>query len=87
MKDYNLSENAKVIMKRLQELDGADITVHDLSNDIGLTVPQITGTFNSFLKKGLGKRVVAEVETEEGKVEEVKFLKLTDVGQELNLNE
>ena len=79
-----LSANAKVIMKRLQELEGADITVHDLSEDIGLPVNSITGTFNSFVKKGLGERVIATVELEDGKEETVKFLKLTDAGQALD---
>ena len=81
-----LSENAKVIMKRLQELEGADITVHDLSEDIGLPVNSITGTFNSFVKKGLGERVTAEVELEDGSHKTVKFLKLTDAGLNLDVD-
>jgi len=81
-----LSANAKVIMKRLQELEGADITVHDLSEDIGLPVNSITGTFNSFVKKGLGERVIAEVELEDGSHQTVKFLKLTDAGQALDVD-
>ena len=81
-----LSANAKVIMKRLQELEGADITVHDLSEDIGLTVPQITGTFNSFVKKELGVREEVTVELEDGKEETVKFLKLTDAGMALDVD-
>ena len=81
-----LSENAKVIMKRLQELEGADITVHDLSEDIGLPVNSITGTFNSFVKKGLGERVIAEVELEDGSHKTVKFLKLTDAGLNLDVD-
>ena len=81
-----LSENAKVIMKRLQELEGADITVHDLSEDIGLPVNSITGTFNSFVKKGLGERVIAEIELEDGSHKTVKFLKLTDAGQALDVD-
>ena len=30
-------------MRDSQELDGADVTVHDLSEDIGLPVNSITG--------------------------------------------
>ncbi len=81
-----LSANAKVIMKRLQELEGADVTVHDLSEDIGLPVNSITGTFNSFVKKGLGERVIAEVELEDGSHQTVKFLKLTDAGLALDVD-
>ncbi len=81
-----LSENAKVVMEKLQELEGADVTVHDLSEAIGLPVNSITGTFNSFVKKGLGERVIAEVELEDGSHKTVKFLKLTDAGQALDVN-
>lgn len=81
-----LSENAKVVMRRLQELEGADVTVHDLSEDIGLPVNSITGIFNSFVKKGLGERVIAEVELEDGSHKTVKFLKLTDAGLALDVD-
>ena len=81
-----LSENAKVVMRRLQELEDADVTVHDLSEDIGLPVNSITGIFNSFVKKGLGERVIAEVELEDGSHKKVKFLKLTDAGLALDVD-
>ena len=81
-----LSENAKVVMRRLQELEDADVTVHDLSEDIGLPVNSITGIFNSFVKKGLGERVIAEVELEDGSHKTVKFLKLTDAGLALDVD-
>jgi len=81
-----LSENAKVVMRRLQELEDADVTVHDLSEDIGLPVNSITGIFNSFVKKGLGERVIAEVELEDGSHKTVKFLKLTDAGLNLDVD-
>ena len=81
-----LSENAKVVMRRLQELEDADVTVHDLSEDIGLPVNSITGIFNSFVKKGLGERVIAEVELEDGSHKTVKFLKLTDACLNLDVD-
>lgn len=82
----NLSDNAKTIMVGLQGLNGEDITVHDLSDKIGLPVNSITGTFNSFVKKGLGERVVAEVEAEDGTHKQVKFLRLTQAGTALDVN-
>jgi hypothetical protein len=75
-----LSENAKKVLTYLQDIDNADVTVHDVSEAIGLPVNSITGTFNSFVKKGLGERVEAEVEIEDGSHKKVKFLKLTDAG-------
>lgn len=79
-----LSDNAKVILKGLQGLDGEDVTVHDLSEQIGLPVNSITGTFNSFVKKGLGERVIAEVVMEDDTHKQVKFLKLTEAGMALD---
>lgn len=76
----NLSENAKVILKGLQALDGENVTVHDLSERIGLPVNSITGTFNSFVKKGLGERVIAEVQMDDETHKQVKFLQLTEKG-------
>ena len=61
-----LSENAKKVLTYLQDIDNADVTVHDVSEAIGLPVNSITGTFNSFVKKGLWERVEAEVEIEDG---------------------
>lgn len=81
----NLSDNAKKILSGLQELQGQDVTVHDLSERIGLPVNSITGTFNSFVKKGLGERVNASIEDGEG-TKEVKFLKLTDMGANYDPN-
>ena len=75
-----LSENAKKVLTYLQDIDNVDVTVHDVSEAIGLPVNSITGTFNSFVKKGLGERVEAEVEIEDGSHKKVKFLKLTDAG-------
>jgi DNA-binding MarR family transcriptional regulator len=79
----NLSDNAKTILKGLQSLDGENITVHDLSERIGLPVNSITGTFNSFVKKGLGERVIADIQDGET-TKSVKFLKLTEEGANLD---
>ena len=83
----SLSENAKKIIDALQKFDGEDLTVHDLAEVLNLSVPSVTGTFNSFVVKGLGERELAEIELEDGKRETVKFLKLTDKGMQLDLNE
>ena len=83
----NLSDNAKVILKALQGFDGEDLTAHDLSTVLGLTVPSITGTFNSFVRKDFAYRETAIVELEDGSTEEVKFLKLTRAGSEIEVED
>lgn len=76
-----MSENAKKVLAYLKGIGDADVTVHDISEAIDLPVNSITGTFNSFVKKGLGEREVAEVEQADGTHKAVKFLKLTDAGK------
>lgn len=75
-----MSENAKKVLGYLKGIGNADVTVHDVADATGLAVNSITGTFNSFVKKGLGERVTAEIELEDGTHKAVKFLKLTDAG-------
>jgi hypothetical protein len=75
----NMSENAVKLLNFLKSTT-EDVTVHDISAQVGLPVNSITGTFNSFVKKGLGERVAAEVELEDGTHKAVKILKLTEAG-------
>ena len=75
-----MSENAKKVLAYLKGVNGENVTVHDVSEAIGLPVNSITGTFNSFVKKGLGVRESAEVEVEDGTHKQVKFLSLTPAG-------
>ena len=69
-----MSENAKKVLAYLKGVNGENVTVHDVSDALGLPVNSITGTFNSFVKKGLGVREA------DGTHKQVKFLKLTDAG-------
>ena len=75
-----MSDNAKKVLAYLKGIENEDVTVHDISDAVGLPVNSITGTFNSFVKKGLGERVEAEVELADGSHKTVKFLKLTQDG-------
>ena len=75
-----MSDNAKKVLAYLKGIKNEDVTVHDISEAVGLPVNSITGTFNSFVKKGLGERVEAEVEMADGSHKTVKFLKLTNAG-------
>ena len=75
-KDYTIDDR-KVGRPDLQKLQGA---LTDL--------PQIKdGIFTSAIqRKGYGIRVPAEVELEDGTHKAIKFLKLTEAGQALDLD-
>ena len=75
-----MSENAKKVLAYLKSVNGENVTVHDVSEALDIPVNSVTGTFSSFVKKGLGVRECAEIEIEDGTHKQVKFLKLTDAG-------
>ncbi len=58
-----------------------EVTAADAAEALGVSVSSITGTFNAIVKKGLGERIVAEVELEDGTHKAVKFLQLTAEGE------
>lgn len=77
-----MSDNGKKIFGYLKDNFGTEMTAHDMAEALGLTVPQITGSVNSLVKKGYAIRTESEVAaTEEGKKPTiVKFISLTDAG-------
>lgn len=75
-----MSENTMKIMNLLQENPSTNYTTADIADATGLTAKQVVGGFNSFVKKGLGERVEAEIELDDGSHDKVKFLKLTEAG-------
>ena len=80
-----LSEKAKALLTYFQENDG-DVTVHDVAEAINMPVNSITGTFNSFVKKGWAERVPAEIELEDGTHKAVKLLRLTEAGKGVDVD-
>ena len=69
----------KVLQGMLEERgDGASVTVEEISEDSGLSVPSVRGTMSKLVKEGY---IVSEaVETPEGKKR--KRISLTDLGWE-----
>lgn len=74
-----VSEKGLALMAFIQDANG-DVLAHDAAEALGVSVSSITGTFNAIVKKGLGERIQAEIETAEGTHKTVKFLKLTAEG-------
>lgn len=75
-----MTEKSKAVLNYLKEHDGEDLTSGDVALALGVEKRSVDGTFTSLQKKGYGVRVPSEVELEDGTHRQVKFLKLTDEG-------
>ena len=76
-----MKENTRKVFDYIKENKGVDMTAADVAEALGLEQRQVDGIFTSALqRKGLGVRVPAEVELEDGTHKEVKFLTLTADG-------
>lgn len=76
-----MKENSKKVFNYLKQINGTDVTAADVAEALGLEKRSVDGIFTSAIqRKGLGVRVPAEVELEDGSHKTVKFLQLTDAG-------
>ena len=76
-----MKANSKAVLNYLKEINGQNVTSGDVADALGLEKRQVDGIFTSAIqRKGLGIRVPAEVELEDGTHKSVKFLQLTDAG-------
>lgn len=76
-----MKENTRKVFDYIKANKGVDMTAADVAEALGLEKRQVDGIFTSALqRKGLGVRVPAEVELEDGTHKEVKFLTLTADG-------
>lgn len=76
-----MKENSKSVLNYLKSVNGSDVTAADVADALGLEKRQVDGIFTSAIqRKGLGVRVPAEIELDDGTHRAIKFLKLTDAG-------
>lgn len=77
-----MSDNGKKVFGFLKDNYGKELTAHDIAESLGVTVPVVTGSVNSLVKKGYAERVEKEIPAaEEGKkATVVKYIGLTDAG-------
>ena len=76
-----MKENSKRVLNYLKEIAGENVTAADVAEALGLEKRQVDGIFTSALqRKGLGVRVPAEIELDDGTHKAVKFLSLTADG-------
>lgn len=76
-----MKENSKNVLNYLKGINGENVTAADVAEAMGLEKRQVDGIFTSAIqRKGLGIRVPAEIELEDGTHKQVKFLSLTPAG-------
>lgn len=76
-----MSPNSKSILNYLKSINGQNVTAADVAESLGLEKRTVDGAFTSAIqRKGLGVRVPAEIELEDGTHKQVKFLTLTPAG-------
>ena len=76
-----MKENSRRVLDYLKSVNGTNVTAADVAAALGLDKRQVDGSFTAAIqRKGLGVRVEAEVELEDGTHDKVKFLKLNDAG-------
>lgn len=76
-----MKENSKKVLNYLKSVNGANVTAADVAEALGIEKRSVDGSFTSAIqRKGLGVRVPAEVEMEDGTHKAVKFLQLTPAG-------
>ena len=76
-----MKENSKKVMNYLKEINGENVTAADVAATLGLEKRSVDGIFTSAIqRKGLGVRIPAEIELEDGTHKQVKFLTLTPAG-------
>lgn len=82
-----MKENTKKVFEYLKSVKD-NVTAADVAEALGLEKKSVDGIFTSAIqKKGYGVRIPAEVELDDGSHRPVKFLKLTDAGMSLDLEQ
>ena len=70
-----MKENSAKVLNYLKEVNGEKVTSADVAEVLGLEKRQVDGIFTSAIqRKGLGIRVPAEVELEDGTHKTMKLL-------------
>ena len=83
-----MKQSSKIVMKYLQSLPtDANVTATDVAETLDLDIKSVNGVFTGAIqRRGLGVRVPAQIELEDGSNKDVKFLQLTDEGRAFNVD-
>ena len=82
-----MSENSRKVFDYVKENGDANITSADVAEALDLAKKTVDGCFTALQKKGLGVRIPAEAELEDGTHRAIKLLKLTDAGMSYDPDE
>lgn len=76
-----MSVNTLNVIDYLKAHNGENLTAQDVADALEVDVKVVNGAFTSGIqKKGLGQRIEAEIELDDGSHKKVKFLTLTADG-------
>ena len=76
-----MSVNTLHVIEYLKTHNGENLTAQDVADALDVDVKVVNGAFTSGIqKKGLGQRIEAEIELDDGSHRKVKFLTLTADG-------
>lgn len=80
-----MKENTRKVLDYLKENNDSNLTAADVAEALGLEKRQVDGIFTSaFQRKGYGERITDEVTLEDGSHQKVKYLRLTQMGLDLD---
>ena len=76
-----MSVNTLNVIEYLKAHNGENLTAQDVADALDVDVKVVNGAFTSGIqKKGLGQRIEAEIELDDGSHRKVKFVTLTADG-------
>lgn len=76
-----MSVNTLNVIEYLKAHNGENLTAQDVADALDVDVKVVNGAFTSGIQnKGLGQRIEAEIELDDGSHKKVKFLTLTADG-------
>lgn len=78
-----MTVGSRKVFEKLKELYPQPITAQELvkqMNDPEVKIQTVTGSVNGLSKKGYATRTEQKVEAEDGKVNTIKLIALTDAG-------
>ena len=79
-----MSANTLNVIEYLKAHNGENLTAQDVADALDVDVKVVNGAFTSGIqKKGLGQRIEAEIELDDGSHKKVKFLTLSAEGRAL----
>lgn len=81
-----LKPNSKLVFDYVKENGESKITAADIAEATGLETRSVNGSVTAFQKKGLMRRVPAEIQLEDGNHKPVKFIEMTEAGMEFDPN-